>query len=126
MNQTIEISYPDSPRIGKFRVLHEFLRDGSRRPMLQALNGLCVILHTEDDETGRGKMFYAASELFQPITEGEEIPEYRIECATNMPFENPEYQRDRINSGIFGFVAIRKIILRVPTLTTRFRPNAVH
>jgi hypothetical protein len=85
--------------------------------MLQALFGLCVILWIEDHECGRGKTYYAASELFLPALEGEEIPEYRIECAPNMKFPNPEDEARRLNSGSFGFVAIRRNIVRVPPAT---------
>ena len=127
MDQPIEnrpIAYPDSNRIGKFNIMHERLRNGAERPMLQALFGLCVVLDTQEHESGRGKTFFAASELFQPLAEGEEIPEYRIECACNMAFENPERERDRINSGAFGFCAIRQIVVRVPPAQFTHRPVA--
>jgi hypothetical protein len=121
---TKEIVYPDSPRVGRFQITYELLRDGSHRPMLQALFGLCVVLDVEDHESGRGKTYTAASELFQPLKEGEEIPEYRIECACNMAFENPERELDRINSGAFGFCAIRQIVVRVPPAQFTHRPVA--
>ena len=108
------IAYPDSNRIGKFNLAHELLRDGAARPMLQALFGLCVVLEAEEHESGRGKTYIAASELFQPLAEGEEIPEYRIEFACNQAFPNPDYEAKRMNSGAFGFVAIRNIIVRAP------------
>jgi hypothetical protein len=109
-----EIAYPDSNRVGKFNLTHELLLDGSARPMLKALFGLCVILEAEEHDSGRGKTYIAASELFQPLAEGEEIPEYRIEFACNMPFTNPEHEARRTNSGVFGFVAVRQIIVRAP------------
>lgn len=114
MNEKKEVVFPDSNRIGKFNLTHELLRDGSARPMLQALFGLCIVLDVEEHESGRGKTYLAASELFQPLGEGEEIPEYRIEFARNQPFLNPEREAQRVNSGEFGFAAIRQIILRVP------------
>ena len=120
MNQAniLEISYPDSPNIGKFLLPYELIRDGARRPILQALFGLCVILHTEPHESGRGMTYYAASDLFQPLMEGEEIPQYRIEHAWNMPFPDPEHEARRVNgqNGI-GFVAIRNFIIRAPVAT---------
>src|SRR4051812_12079480 len=109
-----EIAYPDSNRVGKFNLAHELLRDGAARPMLQALFGLCVILDVEEHESGRGKTYIAAAELFQPLAEGEEVPEYRIEFACNQAFANPEHEAKRLDSGAFGFVAIRQIIVRVP------------
>lgn len=125
-NPNIEICYPDSNRIGKFKILHEHLRDGARRPMWQSLFGLCVVLGSHEDESGRGMVFYAASDLFQEVKEGEEIPEYRIEHAQNMPFPDPEHQARRLDGGAFGWVAVRKIILRVPPLQMSIRPHAVH
>jgi len=118
-----EVAYPDSNRIGKFQILHEALRDGSQRPMLQALFGLCVVLEVDEHESGRGKIYVAASDLFQALNEGEEIPEYRIECAANMAFENQEHEARRRNSGVFGFVAIRQIIVRVPPVQFTYRPG---
>lgn len=124
--ETTEVVYPDSNRIGKFKIPHETLRDGSQRPMLQALFGLCVVLEAYEHESGRGKEYIAASEMFQALNEGEEIPEYRIECAANMAFENPEYQAKRLDSGVFGFVAIRNVILRVPPVSLRTTAHSVH
>jgi len=71
MDQPIEkteLSYPDSNRIGKFNINFEQQRNGAERPMLQALFGLCIVLEVENHESGRGKTYYAASELFQPQT----------------------------------------------------------
>jgi len=111
---TQAISYPDSNKVGKFNVPAEILRDGAERPALQALFGLCVVLDARDHESGRGKTYIAASELFQPLTENEEIPEYRIEFAQGRTFPNAEHEARRTNSGAFGFVAIRQIVVRVP------------
>lgn len=119
-----EIVYPDSNRIGKFNLTHELLRDGSVRPMLQALFGLCVVLEAEEHESGRGKTYIAASELFQRLAEGEAIPEYRIEFACNQAFTNPEHEAQRLNNGAFGFVAVRQIIVRAPEARLGFRPQA--
>lgn len=127
----LEISYPDSNRVGKFNLASEVLRDGSARPMLQALFGLCVVLDVADHESGRGKTYICASALFEPLAEGEEVPEYRIEFAAGMPFPAADHEARRLNNGPFGFVAIRKIVLRVPPLTVGAhpqltRPNLVH
>jgi hypothetical protein len=121
-----EIVYPDSNRIGKFNLQHELLRDGSARPMLQALFGLCVVLDTEGHESGRGKTYFAASDLFQPLAENEEVPEYRIEFACNQAFINPEHEARRLNSGAFGFVAVRQIIVRVPAASFTTHGKAPH
>lgn len=122
----IKIAYPDSPRVGKFRVINEKLVDGRERPLLQALFGLCVVLGMEDpDETGRGKMYYAASELFQALSEGEQIPEYRIECSwPDSCFTNPEHEKDFVQAqNGFRFRAVRQNIVRVPPLEMSLRPN---
>ena len=121
-----EIVYPDSNRIGKFNVTHELLRDGAARPMLQALFGLCVLLDCEKHESGRGNVYIAASDLFQPLAESEEVPEYRIEFACNQAFPNSEHEARRLNSGAFGFVAVRQTILRVPTATFTTHGKAPH
>ena len=121
-----EIVYPDSNRIGKFNVTHEILRDGSARPMLQALFGLCVVLDAEEHESGRGKTYITASDLFQPLAESEEVPEYRIEFACNQAFPNPEHEARRLNSGAFGFIAVRQTILRVPAATFTTHGKAPH
>ncbi len=124
-----EILYPDSNRIGKFNLAHELLRDGAARPMLQALFGLCVVLEVEEHDSGRGKTYIGASELFQPLAEGEEIPEYRVEFVCGMPFQNPEHEASRLESGAFGFVAIRQVIVRVPAAQLAHRiaaPGQVH
>jgi hypothetical protein len=122
--ETKQIAYPDSNRIGKFQILHEVLFDGRERPLLQALFGLCLILDTEDHESGRGKTYIAASALFQPLIEGEEIPEYRIECAwPDQAFKNPEHENDCIGSAGFRFKAIRQIIVRVPPAQLTHRPG---
>lgn len=116
----MQIVYPDSNRVGKFRIKYEQLRCGADAPLLKALFGLCVILETEEvDETGHGKMFYASSDLFEPLAEGENIPEYRIECAwPDQPFKNPDYEKDCIRAGNFRFRAVRKYVINVPPLTT--------
>ena len=119
------VSYPDSNRIGKFNITHETLRAGGERPMLQALFGLCVILSTEPHESGRGTTYIAASDLFHALTEGEEIPEYRIEFVHDQPFDREDREAARINSGKFGFVAIRQHIVRVPPASIGVRPQSI-
>jgi len=123
MDTKKEISYPDSNRVGKFKILHEVLTSGDERAMLHALFGLCVILDTVDHESGRGKEYIAASELFQPLAEGEEIPDYRIEFATQgRAFTNPEHEVGAlVAQGGFRFKAIRQIIVRVPPATLMHR-----
>lgn len=118
----MQIAYSLSNRIGSFNISHEWLNSGADRPLLHALFGLCVVLHVEPNASGRGLTYIAASELFQELAEGEEIPEYRIEFACDMPFENPEREAQRLNSGAFGFVAIRQNIVRVPPAQLVFRP----
>jgi len=130
MDQPVEnkqICYPDSNRVGKFNITHEQLRNGAERPMLQALFGLCVVFDVEEHESGRGKTYYAASELFQPLLEGEEFPEYRIEfAAPGVPFPNPEHQARRLDSREFGFIAVRQIIVRVPPAQMSYQPHVIH
>ena len=108
----MEIKYANSNRVGCFRIL----RDNAIEPaFLKALHALITPLHKEPDDTGRGVMFFAASDLFEPIEEGAEVPEYRIEAVYDGHFEAPDWEARRVNSGRFGFVAIRKIVVRVPT-----------
>jgi hypothetical protein len=120
------VAFADSPRIGKFHVPHETLNDGSERPMLQALFGLCIVLEAGEHESGRGKTYIAASELFEALNEGDEVPEYRIEFAYDRPFEAADHEARRTNQGRFGFVAIRKIVVRVPPVQVSVRPQVVH
>ena len=110
--------YSGSNRVGKFNILSEIIGDGRERPMLQALFALCVVLIVDDHESGRGKTYIAASDLFQPLSEGEEIPDYRIEVAwPDQDFGDPEREKDFIRSGQFRFSAVRQIIVRVPPLS---------
>jgi hypothetical protein len=117
-----EISYPDSNRIGKFLILHESLRSDADRPMLRALFGICVpVLDVSEHESGRGRAYIAASELFQPLAEGEEIPEYRIDFALNRPFADAGHEARRVAAaGGFAFVAVRSIVVRAPTASLVF------
>jgi hypothetical protein len=117
-----EIAYSASNRIGKFRVLHEILNDGREQPLLKALFGLGVVLHVEPCESGRGMVYVVASDLFQPISEGEEIPEYRIESAwPDQAFTNPDHEKDCLRRDGFRFRAVRKIIVRVPPASISHR-----
>jgi hypothetical protein len=111
-----QVYYPASNRIGKFLIRYETLENGAERPWLQALFGLCVPLEVVDHECGRGKEFCCASEMFQPLAEGEEIPQYRIECEIARPF-TPEENAKATTSGRFKFYAVRRIIVRVPPAT---------
>jgi hypothetical protein len=110
----MELVHPDSNRIGRFNLMYETMADD--RELTGALLALCVVLHVDDHESGRGKTYYAASPLFQPLAEGEEIPEYRIESVFDGRFADPEREAGRVDSGRFGFAAVRKIIIRVPTV----------
>jgi hypothetical protein len=117
----MEIVHPGSNCIGSFNILDATLRDDA--PMCAALFALCTLLAVEDHESGRGKTYIAASALFEPLAEGEEIPEYRIEFAYDRPFEIPELEARRVASGKFGFAAFRKIIVRVPTAQSGAHPQ---
>jgi hypothetical protein len=117
----MKIVHPGSNRVGSFNILNEVLRDDA--PMCAALFALCTLLASEDHESGRGKTYIAASALFEPLAEGEEIPEYRIEFARDCPLPNPEWEAKRVNSGAFGFAAFRKIIVRAPPAQLAARPH---
>lgn len=121
--KTERVRYVDSNRVGQFNITHEGL---TNRPMCAALFALCTVLKELPHESGRGKTFIAASELFEPVLEGAEIPTYRIDFAANRPFEREDYEARRLNSGVFGFVAIRQNIVRVPPLQMKFNPGAIH
>lgn len=112
------LAYPDSNRIGRFNVLDEAMDE-----RVAAMLRIMTVLKVEPHESGRGKTFYAASDLFQPLMEGEEIPEYRIDSAYDCEFPDAEKQARRINVGQFGFVATRQFIIRVPTLNTRIHAH---
>jgi hypothetical protein len=86
-----------------------------------------VVLSCDEHESGRGKSYIGSSDLFQPLTEGEEIPQYRIEFAYDRAFDNPEHEAGRVNNGAFGFVAIRQNIIRVPTAALNYAvPQPLH
>lgn len=125
-----QISFPNSNRIGKYRIMREFMTDDENRPILKALQSIVLIIETEPDETGRGTMFYAASDLFEPIAEGGEIPEYRLCWARNCHFEREDYEAKRIDGKAgeetIGFVAIRKIVIHVPPATLALYPKQAH
>ncbi len=123
-----EVAYSDSNRVGKFNILHEVLHDGRERPLLLALFGLCVVLEVYENESGRGKTYIAASYLFQPLAEGEEIPDYRIECYwPDQDCPSAEIEKECIRAnGNFRFRAVRQNIVRVPPLNLSLRPQVVH
>ena len=116
MNDDQQIFYPDSNRIGYFSILFEVLHDGTRRPMLNALFGLCIPIKTEADESGRGTKYYCHSELFDELREGDEIPKYRIEAcpAGPQPFADPLLEARRKDNAGWSFAAVRNTIVRVP------------
>lgn len=118
----MKIAYANDNRIGRINVLYEVIRD--EREMVGALMALCVVLECEDHESGRGKTYTCASKLFQPLNDGDEIPEYRLEFVHDQPFELPEREAVRVNSGKFGFVAIRNTIVRAPLALHGSHPHA--
>lgn len=127
MDQVVQVVSTGSNRVGKFLISYELLGNGRERLMLQALMGLCLVLSCDEHESGRGKEYIASSNLFQPLAEGDEIPQYRIEMTFDSAFDNPEYEASRINSGSFGFVAIRQHIIRVPTAAFSYTaPQPLH
>lgn len=127
MDQVTQIVSTGSNRVGKFLLSYELLGDAKERPVVQALMGLCVVLSCEEHESGRGKTYIGSSDLFQPLAEGEEIPQYRIEFAYDQPFQNPEHEANRVNNGAFGFAAIRQNIIRVPTAAFSYTvPQPLH
>jgi len=113
--------YGNSNRIGRMLLLHDVLQDESNRPWLKALFALCLPLEILDHESGRGKEYICSSDLFDPLRQGEEIPEYRIECELALPFTEEENRRATA-SGPFKFYAVRKIIVRVPVAQIGTRP----
>lgn len=117
--------YSQSPKIGKFSLLDEVLGGDANRPWLQALFGLCVVLETQRDESGRGVQYIAASELFQPLAEGEEIPKYRIECDLARAF-TPEERAKALESRRFLFYAVRQHVVRVPALALETHAKQLH
>jgi len=123
---TKELVYHASNRIGKFNLLHEVLAADANRPWLQALFGLCVVLSTEENESGRGKTYIAVSELFEGLGEGEEIPQYRIEMAPVGSFADGFLESRRKDSGEFSFAAVRNTIVRVPPVQTHHTAKQVH
>jgi len=128
----MQVAYPNSNRVGKILISFETLRDdavlcGALFALLSpsAEHPNSAILGVEDHESGRGKAYIAASDLFQELADGEEIPEYRIECVHDQPFANPEWEAKRIDSGKFGFAAFRKIIVRAPPASIGARPREI-
>ena len=122
MEENKEIAYSDSNRIGKFSIMFEMLED---RELIGALMALMApVLEAYPHESGRGTTFVAASELFQELQEGDEIPEYRIEFDHPTRPLPPERARECTKSGAFGFRAIRNTIVRVPPAT--FSHKALH
>lgn len=118
MTEAIELSYPDTNRLGKLLILDRALRDDAA--MVGALFGLVKVIKEGRHESGRGKEFYVACPadvpLFEPLREGEEIPEYRVEFVYDRKFERDDLEARRVNNGRFGFVAIRNFIIRVPPI----------
>lgn len=113
------VYYPNSNRLGRLLVLYETI--ASHAEMLGALFSLGVIVEVDDHECGRGKVYTMACRpqgphFFAELSEGEEIPEYRIEWVHDGAFENQDREAQRVNAGRFGFSFVRKTVLRVPPL----------
>jgi hypothetical protein len=115
----MEIASSDSNTLGNFSLTYEMQTDTE---LVRALMSLCKVLHAEPHESGRGTRYVAASALFQPLLEGEEIPEYRIEFRQDSaPFDTMEDEcRALAHSGL-RFAAFRQHIIRVPTIRTEIR-----
>lgn len=110
-----KVSFPDSNRIGKFSILSGVLAGPENRVWLKALMGLCIILEAYPDESGRGTTYIAASELFDELKEGDEVPTYRIDMVGHgARFDNDVLEARRVDSGNIGFAAVRNTIIRVP------------
>ncbi|HMG59812.1 MAG TPA: hypothetical protein VK583_08795 [Burkholderiales bacterium] len=127
----MEVYYPNSNRLGRLLILYETIAEHAE--MLGALFALGVIVHVEDHESGRGKVYDMACRhngpaFFDALQDGDEIPEYRVEWVHDGAFENPEREAKRVDSGRFGFAFIRKIIVHVPPLQMVMQPRgaAVH
>jgi len=123
----MEVYYPNSNRLGRILVLYETIAEQAE--MLGALFALGVVVEVEDHECGRGKIYTIACRpqgphFFDALSEGEEIPEYRIEWAHDCAFENPEREAKRVDSGRFGFAFVRKIIVCVPPLQMGVAPQS--
>jgi hypothetical protein len=100
----MELHHPDSNRIGCFNVLYDE-HDARLRALLEG----CTVLQVEPHESGRGKAYYAASPMFEPLADKAEIPEYRIEGEQD--------------GGKWTFKAIRKTIIRVPPVSVHVSAN---
>ena len=121
MEEIKEVGYSDSNRIGKFNIMFEMLED---RELIGALMALITVLEAYPHESGRGTTFIGASEIFQELQPGDEIPEYRLEFDHPIRPLPPERARECTKSGAFGFRAIRNTIVRVPPAT--FSHKALH
>lgn len=100
----MELHFPDSNRIGSFNILHE-----EHDERVRALLSGCTILQAEPHESGRGKIYYAASPMFEPLADGSEVPEYRIDGEQD--------------GGKWNFKATRKTVIRVPTVGVHVSAN---
>ena len=101
-------------RIGKFNVLHE-----KHGECFTALRKVLKLRHAGAHPSGRGKTYVAESDMFEPLGDGQEIPEYRIESVHDGAFECPIHQARRIDSERYGFIAVRNNIIRVPAVQMR-------
>jgi hypothetical protein len=113
-NATIPVQCTESNRVGKFNLLDAVIAE--QPELVQALLATCKVLVDEPHESGRGRFILAASPLFQELVEGEEIPQYRIEAVRDGCFEDAEKEARRVNSGLYGFIAVRQIIVRAPAI----------
>ena len=130
MTQSNTVVHADSPHVGRINVTWESINDRER---MTALLAMCTLLRMEDHESGRGQTLTLVSEdLFDPLGEGQEIPEYRIESAPpGMQFENAEWESRGKSSQVgngqsqWRFAAFRKILVRVPAIQLHMQARQV-
>lgn len=112
----MEIMYKDSNRVAQIFIPYEAQKDD--REKIAALMSILVVLKAEPHENGRGTAFFVACDkdctLFEPLKEGENVPEYRLSSVYDQKFEQEDHEARRVNVGLYGFVAVRKTIIRVP------------
>lgn len=112
-----QVHYSATNHLGRFNVLYEQL--ASDRLLWQTILGLGVVIEAFPHESGRGTTYILASEkLFQPLTEGEEIPQYRLDVAKNEPFRDEQLEARCVKLKIEGsevrIAATRQHIIHVP------------
>lgn len=122
MSNTL-VHYSDDPHVGMFDLPSDI-----ERPIADVLIQSCkAIISIAPHESGHGTTVIAAHPgLFEPLLEGEEVPHYRIEFAVDgVPFEDPAQEARRFNAKGFGFVAVRRYIVRVPVSAMKMYASAM-